>query len=426
MVYRPRARGSLDGAFGQAGDPSLAHPSVQGRLHALALRDQDPDRDPHGTAIEADALLGGAIKFEGEMLDPPMFGKALQTLLKAHALHALSDDDTAFAIEVLQEAARAGGPRELAVRSHPLSRGELEPSRMALGGPGVPEHRCGLHRRAPRHAQPRPAIAMIVEDDALGTSLHHLRASSPRAPSRFAQLLRDLGVAAGDRVLVRLPNSHRLPHRVPGRHQARRHRGAHLDAAHRRGSALPARGLGRRRAGDRRARPGRRWARSSRATRRAALGHVTHRAPARLDLEAALAAVGDVGPAERTRADDPAYLVYTSGTTGYPKGVLHGHRSLIGRMPAGEYWFDFARGERPHPALGQVQLDLRARLRAHGPALPRQDRDRARGPQRRRDLAAAHRQARRHDLHRRADDLPPDPAEDRVRAAATFRRCAIA
>jgi citrate lyase beta subunit len=32
-------------------------------------------------AIEADALLGGAIKFEGEMLDPPMFGKALQTLL---------------------------------------------------------------------------------------------------------------------------------------------------------------------------------------------------------------------------------------------------------------------------------------------------------------------------------------------------------
>jgi len=28
--------------------------------------------------VEADALLGGAIRFEGEMLDPPMFGKALQ------------------------------------------------------------------------------------------------------------------------------------------------------------------------------------------------------------------------------------------------------------------------------------------------------------------------------------------------------------
>lgn len=54
-------------------------------------------------AIEADALLGGAIKFEGEMLDPPMFGKALQTLLRAHALHALSAEDTDFALTVLQK-----------------------------------------------------------------------------------------------------------------------------------------------------------------------------------------------------------------------------------------------------------------------------------------------------------------------------------
>jgi citrate lyase beta subunit len=54
-------------------------------------------------AIEADALIGGAIKFEGEMLDPPMFGKALQTLLRAHALHALSATDTAFAIDVLRK-----------------------------------------------------------------------------------------------------------------------------------------------------------------------------------------------------------------------------------------------------------------------------------------------------------------------------------
>ena len=54
-------------------------------------------------AIEADALLGGAIKFNGEMLDPPMFGKALQTLLRAHALHALSIEDSQFAIEVLRK-----------------------------------------------------------------------------------------------------------------------------------------------------------------------------------------------------------------------------------------------------------------------------------------------------------------------------------
>lgn len=54
-------------------------------------------------AIEADALLGGAIKFEGEMLDPPMFGKALQTLLRAHSLRALKTSDMQFAQEVLQK-----------------------------------------------------------------------------------------------------------------------------------------------------------------------------------------------------------------------------------------------------------------------------------------------------------------------------------
>ncbi len=42
-----------------------------------------------------------------------------------------------------------------------------------------------------------------------------------------------------------------------------------------------------------------------------------------------------------TTAEDPAYLVYTSGTTGYPKGVLHAHRALLGRLPAARYWFDY-------------------------------------------------------------------------------------
>lgn len=53
-------------------------------------------------AIEADALLGGAIRIDGEMLDPPMFGKALQTLLRAHALRALTPADGEFAMTVLQ------------------------------------------------------------------------------------------------------------------------------------------------------------------------------------------------------------------------------------------------------------------------------------------------------------------------------------
>ena len=53
-------------------------------------------------AIAADALVGGAIKFEGEMMDPPMFAKALQTLLRAHALRALKKEDAEFALYVLK------------------------------------------------------------------------------------------------------------------------------------------------------------------------------------------------------------------------------------------------------------------------------------------------------------------------------------
>lgn len=42
-----------------------------------------------------------------------------------------------------------------------------------------------------------------------------------------------------------------------------------------------------------------------------------------------------------TAAIDPAYIVYTSGTTGNPKGALQGHRSLLGHIPAVEFFHDF-------------------------------------------------------------------------------------
>ena len=42
-----------------------------------------------------------------------------------------------------------------------------------------------------------------------------------------------------------------------------------------------------------------------------------------------------------TRADDPAFLSYTSGTTGSPKGALQAHRTLLGHLPGVEMPHEF-------------------------------------------------------------------------------------
>jgi acetyl-CoA synthetase len=46
-----------------------------------------------------------------------------------------------------------------------------------------------------------------------------------------------------------------------------------------------------------------------------------------------LGKAGEGGAIAATGPDDPAFIAYTSGTTGPPKGALHGHRVLIGHLP---------------------------------------------------------------------------------------------
>jgi acetyl-CoA synthetase len=53
-------------------------------------------------------------------------------------------------------------------------------------------------------------------------------------------------------------------------------------------------------------------------------------------------------PGIRTSAEEPAFLIYTSGTTAEPKGVLHAHRALFGHLPGFELSHSF------YPVAGDV------------------------------------------------------------------------
>ncbi|HMI80803.1 MAG TPA: AMP-binding protein [Solirubrobacterales bacterium] len=48
---------------------------------------------------------------------------------------------------------------------------------------------------------------------------------------------------------------------------------------------------------------------------------------------------------EEMDAEDPALIVFTSGTTGEPRGVVHAYRYLLGQRAQAEHWFGSRKGE---------------------------------------------------------------------------------
>ena len=59
------------------------------------------------------------------------------------------------------------------------------------------------------------------------------------------------------------------------------------------------------------------------------------------DWATLLEGASDTCPAEELPAEQLLFLLYTSGTTGPPKGALHAHRVIAGHLPCVQFSHDF-------------------------------------------------------------------------------------
>lgn len=189
--------------------------------------------------------------------------------------------------------------------------------------------------------------AMIVEDDELGTDQISY-AQLSRRTNQFAQLLRNEEISAGERVLIRLPNCLNYPVAFLGAMK--------LGAVSVPTSTLltveeviylakdsGARVLVTDKAFWQTFKTEIHQCPEIKLVLLSGQGEIEACDAVKvMDMSESVETIQQWLPPKETRADDPAYLVYTSGTTGYPKGVLHAHRAMIGRSPASRYWFDFA------------------------------------------------------------------------------------
>jgi acetyl-CoA synthetase len=73
------------------------------------------------------------------------------------------------------------------------------------------------------------------------------------------------------------------------------------------------------------------------------------------DFHALLPSASDAFTPVNISAEDPAFLIFISGTTGPPKGALHAHQTLLGHFPGVQFMHDFFQKRAIYSGPGQIE-----------------------------------------------------------------------
>jgi acyl-coenzyme A synthetase/AMP-(fatty) acid ligase len=193
-----------------------------------------------------------------------------------------------------------------------------------------------IDRRAREHDGPA-----LIWENAAGDSCNYSYSDLSRLSNRMANVLRANGVAKGDRVVIMLP---RLPEWFIALIAAMKIGAVPIPCI----EMLTARDI------EYRVKNAEAKAAICRAEHAVKFASVEKQIPVRialgdapgwLDWDSELSRASETTEPAVVRAEDPAIMYYTSGSTGHPKAVVHASRAIYAWRVSAIYWLDLRPGE---------------------------------------------------------------------------------